>query len=96
MLIAKQVTVFTVLISAVADAQLLDVAASTHGIAYFDTGADNSTDLVDAFRTIAAMDDTALPGTVPVQVGLLVAITGLDIIIIIIIIIITIFNRIIL
>ena len=68
-LVDKGVTLHVILITDDAEKNLINVAASTGGISFFDSGTFESTDLQSALRSIVSEEESSLPGTAPVDVG---------------------------
>ena len=68
-LIAKGVTVHTILISDSADNKLVALAAFTKGKSFFDSDSSDSTELQSAFRATVQHSDSVAPGSAPVEVS---------------------------
>ena len=68
-LVSKGITVNTVLIGKSADKDLIEVAASTKGKSFFDSGSSDSTGLQSAFKSSIAHSQSSAAGVTPVDVG---------------------------
>ena len=69
MLLSAEVVVHTILISEVADPQLVSLAADTRGRSFFYSGSNDTTDMISAFWSTITDTSDGTPGLFPAEVS---------------------------
>ena len=68
-LVSKGVVVHTVLLTKEAAEAMVQLAADTNGISFYDSGLSESTDLLSSLKSSIAGDDSAAPGDARIEVS---------------------------
>lgn len=68
-LASKGVVVHTVLLTKEAAEAMIQLAADTNGISFYDSGLSESTDLLSSLKSSIAGDDSAAPGDARIEVS---------------------------